>query len=162
MDKVLFSSEKMDWETPGWLFKALDKIFGFELDAAAGANNAKCEKYYSLECSGLENPWFTAAGGAIWCNPPYGREIGSWVKKAYEESLKSDREIVLLIPSRTDTAYFHDYIYKKAEIFFLKGRIKFLDAEHKENHPAPFPSMIAVFNWKGQDVLKALEEKKTA
>ena len=63
MDKVLFSSEKMGWETPGWLFKALDKIFGFELDAAAGANNAKCKKYYSLECSGLENPWFTAAGG---------------------------------------------------------------------------------------------------
>lgn len=62
MDKVLFSSEKMDWETPGWLFKALDKIFGFELDAAAGANNAKCEKYYSLERSGLENPWATEGG----------------------------------------------------------------------------------------------------
>ena len=69
MDKVLFSSEKMDWETPGWLFKALDKIFGFELDAAAGANNAKCKKYYSLECSGLENPWFTAAGGGYLVQP---------------------------------------------------------------------------------------------
>ena len=69
MDKVLFSSENTDWETPDWLFKALDKIFDFELDAAAGANNAKCEKYYSLECSGLENPWFTAAGGGYLVQP---------------------------------------------------------------------------------------------
>lgn len=81
-------------------------------------------------------------GNRVFCNPPYGKEIGKWVKKAYEESKKNDTTVVMLIPARTDTAYFHDYIYHKAkEIRFVKGRLKF----GQSKNAAPFPSMVVVF-----------------
>lgn len=81
-------------------------------------------------------------GNSVFCNPPYGKEIGKWVKKAYEESKKSDTTVVMLIPARTDTAYFHDYIYHKAkEVRFIKGRLKF----GQSKNAAPFPSMVVVF-----------------
>lgn len=81
-------------------------------------------------------------GETVFCNPPYGRkETGIWVKKCYEESLKSNTKVVMLIPSRTDTKWFHEYIYGKAEIRFIKGRLKFNDGKES----APFPSMIVIF-----------------
>ena len=86
-----------------------------------------------------------AGGGAVWCNPPYGRETGKWVRKAYEES-RSGTTVVLLIPARTDTAYFHDYIYGKAEIRFVRGRLHFTDEEGNAYAPAPFPSMLVIYN----------------
>lgn len=85
-------------------------------------------------------------GGAVFCNPPYGREIGKWVKKAYEEARGGGYAIVLLIPARTDTAYFHDYIYEKAEIRFVRGRLRFTDDEGNASDPAPFPSMVVIYN----------------
>ena len=84
-------------------------------------------------------------GGAVFCNPPYGREIGKWVQKAFEEA-RGGYPIVLLIPARTDTAYFHDYIYGKAEIRFVRGRLRFTDDDGNAADPAPFPSMVVIYN----------------
>lgn len=85
-------------------------------------------------------------GGAVFCNPPYGREIGKWVKKAFEESQHINFPIVLLIPARTDTSYFHDYIYGKADIRFIRGRLRFTDEYGNSFEPAPFPSMVVIYN----------------
>ena len=84
-------------------------------------------------------------GGAVFCNPPYGRQIGQWVRKAYEEA-QCGTTVVLLIPARTDTTYFHDYIYGKAEIRFIRGRLRFTDEEGNAYAPAPFPSMVVIYN----------------
>lgn len=138
MNKALFSSKKENWTTPQWLFDQLNEEFDFTLDAAASDDNAKCQKYFTERENGLLRSW---EGETVFCNPPYGRELAEWVKKAYEEGQKPGTTVVLLIPSRTDTRFFHDYILGKAEIRFLKGRLKFGDAKNS----APFPSLIAVY-----------------
>lgn len=148
MNQSLLSSKKMDYCTPQDFFDKLNEEFHFTLDAAATDKSAKCRSYYTPETDGLNNPW-NQTRGAVFCNPPYGRELGKWVRKAYEES-KSGTTIVLLIPSRTDTSYFHDYIYGKAEIRFLRGRLRFADETGKPYDPAPFPSMIVVYNGANQ------------
>lgn len=145
MNAALLSSKKMDYCTPPDFFDRLNDEFGFVLDAAATAKSAKCPAYYTPETDGLNSPWNLAGGGAVWCNPPYGRETGKWVRKAYEES-RSGTTVVLLIPARTDTAYFHDYIYGKAEIRFVRGRLHFTDEEGNAYAPAPFPSMLVIYN----------------
>lgn len=133
MNEVMFSSKTDLWETPQDFFDNLNREFGFEVDVCALSSNAKCKKFFSPSDDGLVQEW----KGVCWCNPPYGREIGKWVKKAYE----SNATTVLLLPARTDTKWFHDYIYGKAEIRFIKGRLKFGDSKNA----APFPSMIVVF-----------------
>jgi phage N-6-adenine-methyltransferase len=133
MNKVMFSSKTDLWATPQDLFDKLNEEFGFDIDVCALPSNAKCKKFYSPADDGLSQKW----EGVCWCNPPYGREIGKWVKKAYESKTK----VVMLLPARTDTKWFHDYIYGKAEIRFIKGRLKFGDSKNA----APFPSMIVVF-----------------
>ncbi|MBP2029356.1 phage N-6-adenine-methyltransferase [Methanohalophilus levihalophilus] len=153
----LFSSSRMDWETPDHLFKQLDQEFGFNLDVCATSKNAKCARYYSPEQDGLKNEW----GGICWMNPPYGRAVGDWIKKAYEESLKG-AVVVCLIPARTDTKYWHDYVMQAHEIRFVKGRVKFsLPAQfwcktlpdgrelwryYVASNSAPFPSAIVIFD----------------
>jgi phage N-6-adenine-methyltransferase len=134
----MFSSEKMDWTTPKELFKKLDDEFNFTLDPASTHKNALCKKHYTFEDDGLKQDW---GGETVYCNPPYGREVKHWVKKCFEESLKDNTTVVLLIFARTDTKYFHDYIYGKAELRFIKGRLKFGNCKNA----APFPSMIVVF-----------------
>lgn len=134
--EVMFSSRTGEWETPQRLFEQLDRTYSFTLDACATAENAKCAKYYTPEEDGLAQPW----EGRVWCNPPYGREIGKWVKKAWE-STRSGATVVMLLPARTDTKWFHRYLYGKAELRFLEGRIKFSGSRNS----APFPSMVAVF-----------------
>lgn len=124
LNQGLFSSEKQDWCTPQQFFDELDAEFHFVLDAAATHQNSKCKRCFTPEDDGLIQNW--DVGGAVYCNPPYGKEIGLWVKKAYEEAQKGTT-IVMLIPARTDTKYFHEYIYHKAEIRFVKGRLKFTD-----------------------------------
>lgn len=150
MNQVLFSSKKMDYCTPQDFFDRLNEEFHFTLDAAATDKSAKCPMYYTPETDGLKNPW-NRGGGAVFCNPPYGRQIGKWVQKAYEEA-KTGITIVLLIPARTDTAYFHDYIYGIAEIRFIRRRIAFVDEDgecqrDKKGKPmgAPFPSMLVIY-----------------
>ena len=133
----LFSSTTDLWATPQAFFDQLNAEFHFTLDPCANDDNHKCAKYYTEQQDGLAQDW---GGQIVFCNPPYGRAIGAWVKKCYEESRKPDTLVVMLIPARTDTKYFHNFIYQRSEIRFVKGRVKF---DGKTN--APFPSMIVVF-----------------
>ena len=135
--EVMFSSKTDLWETPQDLFDRLDAEFGFDLDACALPQNAKCAAYYTPEQDALSQPW----DGVVWCNPPYGRNIGKWVQKAREENRRNNNYIVMLLPARTDTRWFHDYILGKAEIRFIRGRLKFVGSKNS----APFPSMVVVF-----------------
>lgn len=130
---LFFSSKSEEWATPQDFFEQIDKEFHFNLDACATAENAKCDKYYTKEQDGLSQEW----NGIVWCNPPYGRSIGMWVKKAYE----SKATVVLLVPARTDTKWFHAYVLGKAEVRFVKGRLKFGGCKNS----APFPSMLVVY-----------------
>lgn len=139
MNKGLFSSNSNEWATPKAFFAALNAEFHFDLDPCATASNAKCKRFYTIENDGLTKDW---GGARVFCNPPYGRDIGKWVKKCWEESRKPDTLVVMLIPARTDTAYFHDYIYHKArEIRFVRGRLHF----NESAAGAPFPSMVVIF-----------------
>lgn len=144
MNKALLSSENMCWCTPQDFFDKLNEEFSFVLDPAATKKTAKCKYYFTPETDGLSQSW--DYGGAVFCNPPYGREIGKWVEKAYRESLLIKKPVVLLIPARTDTKYFHDYIYGKSEIRFIKGRLHFTDENGNTAEAAPFPSMVVVYN----------------
>ena len=135
---IMFSSKTDLWATPQDFFDKLDEEFHFSLDVCATPENAKCRNFFTEKEDGLAQNW----GGqrAIWCNPPYGKEIGKWVKKAHD-SAQQGETVVMLLPARTDTRWFHDYIYGKAEIRFVKGRLKF----GSSNNSAPFPSMVVIF-----------------
>ena len=137
--EALFSSASHDWETPLDFFKALDNEFHFTLDPCCLPATAKCRKFYTPAEDGLSKDW---QGETVFCNPPYGRVIYHWVKKCYLEGKKDNTTVVLLIPARTDTRYFHEFIYKKAkEIRFIRGRLRF----GRARCGAPFPSMVVVF-----------------
>ena len=136
---LMFSSKTDLWETPQWLFDKLNNTYKFGLDVCADPSNAKCDNYYTPEQDGLAQQW----SGVCWCNPPYGREIGKWLKKAYESSLNGAALVCCLVPARTDTAWWHDYCMQ-GEITFLRGRLKF--GGHKNS--APFPSAIVIFKIK--------------
>ena len=133
-----FSSKSNDWATPHQTFNELDNEFNFTLDPCASQENAKCEKYFTKEDDGLSQDW---SNEIVFMNPPYGREIGKWVEKAYRESLKG-AVVVCLIPARTDTKYWHNFIFPYAEIRFIKGRLKFGGSKNS----APFPSAIVIYN----------------
>ena len=133
-----FSSKSNDWATPHQTFNELDNEFNFTLDPCASHQNAKCDKYYTEEDNGLSQDW---SNEIVFMNPPYGREIGKWVEKAYRESLKG-AVVVCLIPARTDTKYWHNFIFPYAEIRFIKGRLKFGGSKNS----APFPSAIVIYN----------------
>lgn len=139
MNKELMFSSKTDmWSTPQEFYDSLNDEFNFTLDPCATEFNAKCDNFFTADDDGLKQDW---SGNVVFCNPPYGRAIKDWVKKSYEESLKSNTTVVMLIPSRTDTIYFHEFIYGKAEIRFIKGRLKFGDAKNS----APFPSVVVIY-----------------
>ena len=149
IDKQLFTSNKTDWETPQWLFDKLDKEFNFDLDVCADMDNTKCFNFFGernlfenefkyLDCFNID--WSEFKKHALWMNPPYGRQIGKFIKKAYEESLKGCT-VVCLLPARTDTRWWWNYCLKAYEIRFLKGRLKFGGATNS----APFPSAIVIF-----------------
>ena len=150
MNQALLSSKKMDYCTPQDFFNRLDTEFHFTLDAAATSESAKCSVYDTSETDGLRSPW-DITRGAVFCNPPYGRKIGEWVRKAFQEA-KKGVTIVLLIPARTDTSYFHEYIYGVAEIRFVRGRLHFTDENGNGYPPAPFPSMVVVYNGKKHEL----------
>lgn len=133
--KGLTSSATDEWETPQEFFDLLDAEFGFMTDVCATASNAKCAHYFSPEVDGLAQPWT----GVCWMNPPYGREIGRWVRKAYESALEG-ATVVCLVPARTDTPWWHDYCMK-GEIRFIRGRLRFSG----KNVNAPFPSAVVIF-----------------
>lgn len=133
-----FSSKSNEWSTPQDFFDSLNKEFKFNLDPAATKENAKCKKFFTEEDDGLIQSW---GGYRVFCNPPYGRSLRKLVEKAAAEAKKPNTVVVMLIPARTCTSYFHDFIYEKAEIRFIRGRLKF--GGHA--NAAPFPSMVVVF-----------------
>ena len=136
----------MDWGTPQDLFDRLSKEFGgFDLDVCANAENAKCPRYFTEKDDGLSQDW----KGYCWMNPPYGREIGKWIEKAYHAAgkpthinpLGGDATVVCLLPARTDTQWWHEYCMKADTVRFIRGRLKFEGSENS----APFPSAIVIF-----------------
>ena len=136
---LMFSSNSNEWYTPQDFYDKLNKEFSFNLDPCSTHDNAKCEKHFTVEEDGLKQDW---GGHVVFMNPPYGREISKWVEKAYNESLKPNTTVVCLIPARTDTAYYHDYIFGKAkDVRFIRGRLKFGGCKNA----APFPSAVVVF-----------------
>jgi phage N-6-adenine-methyltransferase len=132
---VHYSSERMDWATPWGFFNRLDAEFGFDLDVCALPTSAKCKHFFTPEDDGLAQPW----EGVCWMNPPYGNQIGDWMRKAYEESRRG-ATVVCLVPSRTDTNWWHEWAMKADEIRLVRGRLTFEGAETS----APFPSAVVV------------------
>lgn len=136
INKGMYSSSTDMWETPQELFDSLNDEFHFETDVCATKENAKCPVFYTPEIDGLSMHWC----GRCWMNPPYGRNIGKWVKKAYDSAKENYATVVCLLPARTDTKWWHDYCMK-GEITFIRGRLRFGNAKNS----APFPSAIVVF-----------------
>ena len=142
MDKVLFLSDSFEYGTPQDFFDKLDEEFHFTLDPCASSSNYKCLNYYTKDDDGLSKNW---GGETVFCNPPYGRGItGKWAKKCYQESLKPNTLVVMLVPAWTDTAWFHDYVYGKAELRFIRGRLHFIKDGVAQDRAA-FPSLVAIY-----------------
>lgn len=133
--EVHFSSKTDLWATPQHFFDSYNERYNFTTDVCADSTNHKCEKYFTKEMDGLQQKW----EGVCWMNPPYGKEIKKWMKKAYESSLEG-ATVVCLVPSRTDTKWWHEYAMK-GKIEFIKGRLKFGDSKNS----APFPSAVIIF-----------------
>ncbi|WP_189493767.1 DNA N-6-adenine-methyltransferase [Formosimonas limnophila] len=136
VSKALFSSHSDDWATPQALFDALNAVFKFETDVCAVPENAKCERFFTPAQNGLLQVW----SGTCWMNPPYGRTINQWIKKAFESTQTHQATVVCLLPARVDTKWWHHYCIH-GEVTFLKGRVKFGGAKNS----APFPSVLVVF-----------------
>lgn len=138
-NQALFKSGNHEWETPQALFDKYNELYQFTVDVCATPENAKCKRFFTKEIDGLSQSW---AGERCWMNPPYGRGIGKWIEKAYTENMLREATVVCLLPARTDTRWFHKYIYQHAEIYFLQGRLKFGSAKHN----APFPNMMVIYS----------------
>ena len=138
MNTVMFSSKSNEWTTPQEFFDKLNEEFNFNLDPCSTDENHKCDRYFTKKQDGLKQDW---GGQRVFVNPPYGTEISKWVEKSYREGIKDNTLVVMLIPARTDTKYFHDFILHRSEIRFIKGRLKFGEG----NNSAPFPSMLVIF-----------------
>ena len=136
---IHFSSTTDEWATPQEFFDKLNAEFHFTLDVCANAENAKCARYFDFHANGLQQTW----DGVVWCNPPYGREIYRWVRKAWAAA-QAGAIVVMLIPARTDTAWWHEFV-AFGEVRFVRGRIKF--GGHA--NAAPFPSAVVIFRPKG-------------
>jgi len=137
--KGLFSSRTEEWETPNYVFNSLNKEFRFQIDVCATAENAKCKKYFDKKADGLKSEW---SPFRCWMNPSYGRSISSWMKKAFNESQRGAL-VVCLIPSRSDTKWWHNWVMKSSEIRFVSGRLNFGNSKNS----APFPSCIVLFEF---------------
>lgn len=137
--QVHYSQASEEWSTPADLFAELDNIFHFDLDACATALNAKCADFITKQEDALKQPW----RGTVWMNPPYGRKIAAFMRKAYEESV-GGATVVCLVPARTDTVWWHRYA-RRGQVIYLRGRLKFGGAANS----APFPSAIVIF-WGGK------------
>ena len=153
VSKTLFSSRSEEWGTPQDLFDYLDGMFHFDLDAAASVGNAKCSKYYSKDDDALLQDWV----GRVWLNPPYGKQIYWWMKKAYE-SVNAEC-VVVLVHARTDTKWWHDWVMRASEVWFIEGRLKFVRDDGVANS-ATFPSVLVVFDGGGTPLMRALKKSE--
>src|SRR5262245_34742388 len=122
---VLFSSATEEWPTPPAFFAKLHRSYRFTLDPCATAENTKCELFFTKQQDGLRQSWGTHR---VFCNPPYGREISKWARKCFEASQRGAL-VVLLVPARVDTRWYHLWVQGKAKVTFLRGRLKFGNAE---------------------------------
>ncbi|MCC6235778.1 MAG: hypothetical protein IT580_24290 [Verrucomicrobiales bacterium] len=138
---VHFSSRTDEWSTPPWLFDALDHEFGFTLDVCATAANARCARFFTRAEDGLRQSW---AGEVCWMNPPYGAGIAAWMRKAHAATSEEDATVVALVPSRTDTRWWHEVVMHH-EIRLFRGRLRFGEASTS----APFPSAVVVMRPRG-------------
>ena len=150
--ELMFRSNTDQWATPQDFFDRLNEEFHFTLDACADETNHKCDRYFTKEQNGLVQDWSCET---VFCNPPYGRSIGHWVRKAFEEAAHT--QVVMLLPARTDTRWFHDYIYQKAEVRFIRGRLKFGNSKNN----APFPSMVVVFQNRAESLRSTIKSFST-
>ena len=144
VNKGMFTSSTSEWYTPKDLYDKLNAAFHFKCDPCTTADNPLgTEIFYTKEQDGLRQEWYDVT----FLNPPYGREIGEWVEKAQLSTYIYNINVVALLPARTDTKWFHDWIYKRPNVMvdFLKGRLKFTSPDNKKPMPAPFPSMICIF-----------------
>ena len=138
INRALYSSQSEEWSTPVDFFAELHREFQFTLDPCATPQNAKCAHFFTKDDDGLQRDW---EANTVFCNPPYGKTMAAWAKKCFEAS-RQGATVALLAHARTDTRWFHDWVYGKAcEIRFLRGRLKFGGAKTS----APFPSLVAIF-----------------
>lgn len=145
LNDSIYSSNKMDWGTPQYLFDALDDEFAFTLDACANNFNHKCDSYYNKDQDALKQSWH----GVVWMNPPYGREIVDWMRKAkHEVDVGHAQTVVCLVPVRSDSKWWHNFAMKASEIRLLDQRLEFQGAGNK----APFPAAIIVFEENSAEV----------
>jgi phage N-6-adenine-methyltransferase len=141
LNEGVFTSATDEWGTPPDLFAYYHRIYGFELDVCASAENAKCAQYFDRKANGLMQEW---APAKCWMNPPYGNGISEWVRKAYQESRRGAL-VVCLLPARVDTGWWHDYA-AKGRMEFLRSRVAFVGTDPgQKGHNAPFPSAIVTF-----------------
>lgn len=154
--KGKFESVRQDWETPIELFDTINSEFNFTLDGAASETNKKCENYFSKDTDSMKVSW---GSNVVWLNPPYGEKGGysikSWVEKSYKESL-SGATVVMLIPARTNTNWFHDICLSHAEVRFIKGRPKFGGADHG----LPQPLCYVIFKPPSKLIINMTEDAK--
>ena len=153
ISKVLFSSKSVEWPTPVAFFKQLNDEFNFTLDPCATHENATCDRYYTVKEDGLAQNW---GKERVFCNPPYGRHVAGWARKCFEAS-NNGALVVLLIPARTDTRWFHQWVLGKADIRFVKGRLKFGDGKNA----APFSSIVAIFHPFGSMAQQAANDNRS-
>ena len=140
--ETMFSSKSVEWSTPQDFYAKLDRMFGpFTLDPCSDGENNKTQKFFTKDDNGLQQDW---SGHTVFMNPPYGRGIGEWIHKAYVEGSKPNTKVVCLIPARTDTRYWHDYVMRAQIVLFVRGRLKFGDSKNS----APFPSAVVLFDGK--------------
>lgn len=143
INRGMFTSSTDMWETPQSFYEELNKEHNFNLDVCATLENRKCERFFTVKDDGLQQEW----SGTCWMNPPYGRNIGAWVRKAYESVMDGKAEkVVCLLPARTDTAWWHDYCMR-GQVKFIRGRLKFGGSKNS----APFPSVVVIFEKKKED-----------
>ena len=139
--QTMFSAKSDLWGTPQDFFDKLDSLYGFTLDPCCTTDSKKCDKHYTQADDGLSKSW---KDETVFVNPPYS-DIVSWADKSRREAFENNAKVVMLIPSRTDTKYWHNHIMKASEIFFVKGRLKFVDPTVSTSNSAPFPSAVVVF-----------------
>lgn len=156
--KGLFTSKSYEWTTPKWLFDELSEWFDFDCDVCASDDNHLCDAYFTKENSCLDNDWYRIN----FMNPPYGKGMIKFIKKAYDETKNNLVSTIAVLPARTDTKWFHSYIYGKADVIFLKGRLKF--GGGKDNFDAPFPIMLVFWGFNNlyvKDLVEKINSRDT-
>ncbi len=149
---------RQEWETPQDLFDALNAEFRFDVDVAASVDNAKLLRFFSRTINGLKQPW---DGLKVYCNPPY-REIAPWVDKAVEQAMARNSTCVLLLPARTEQAWFRTVLHRASELSFFNARIQFAPPRGVAPSSNREGSILAVFGASKGGRVETVRDSKTA